>query len=120
MMFTKISAVAVLGLTCASCAGSVGPELGMITRTSQPNAHGEVVKRTSRINSGKLAGDLLVSNFYYWNRPQPATPAILQDMDARARLQGCASGARPVRRDVSVEWATHVKAYRIIVIYRCG
>ncbi|MBP0577856.1 hypothetical protein J8I29_00905 [Labrys sp. LIt4] len=116
-MFSRISVVALAGLACASCATSDG--LQTLTRTTDQTSRGRVIKNTTRITSGILAGNLMVSNFYYWNRPQPVTAPILRDMDIRARRAGCLDGNAPTRSSVSARWGTYTSAYRIIGHYDC-
>lgn len=116
-MYAKLLIVAVSGLGLASCAGR--SDLDLITRTSQDTARGEVVKRISRIDGGPFAGGLMVSNFYYWRRSQPITPAILRDFDARARREGCAGGLPPMRHSLTGRWGNYVSAYTIMAIYDC-
>lgn len=115
-MFSRISAVALAGLACASCATN---GMQTLTRTTDQTPRGRVVKDTTRITDGILAGNLMVSNFYYQTRPQPVTSPILRDMDARARRAGCLDGNVPVRSSVDARWGTYVSAYRIITHYDC-
>ncbi|MGO4333475.1 hypothetical protein AB4037_01090 [Labrys sp. KB_33_2] len=116
-MFSRISAVVLAGLACASCATSGG--LQTLTRTADQTPRGRVVKDTTRITDGILAGNLMVSNFYYVSRPQAVTTPILRDMDIRARRAGCLDGNVPVRSSVSARWGTYTSAYRIITHYDC-
>ncbi|WP_448953899.1 hypothetical protein [Labrys neptuniae] len=113
-----MSPVVLIGLACASCA--TGNGLQPLTTTAYQAPQGRVHKDTDRVTTGILAGNLMVSNFYYWNRPQAVTPQILRDMDARARLAGCLDGSRPNRSSVSARWGTYSSAYRIIAHYDCG
>ncbi|QEN89675.1 hypothetical protein FZC33_26640 [Labrys sp. KNU-23] len=116
-MYSKILAVVAAGLSLASCASR--SELNLITRTSQETSRGEVVKRISRIGDGSHAGGLMVSNFYYWRRPQPITAAIMHDLDARARREGCEGGLPPIRYSVTNDPGAHGEAHAIMAIYDC-
>jgi hypothetical protein len=113
----KISAVLLAALACASCATA---DLQPLSISRQPTQRGHVNKWTTRVAHGSLAGDLMVSDFYYQRRPQPVTPALLREMDARARIAGCTSGAPPRRDDVSAKWSSYDESYRIIAWYRCS
>jgi hypothetical protein len=115
-MKTKILAVLLAGVACASCATA---PLEPLSIRQMSTSRGHVNKWTTRVSTGALAGDLMVSDFYYQRHPQPVTPALLREMDGRARAAGCPDGATPRRTDVSARWATYSASYRIIAWYRC-
>lgn len=73
-----------------------------------------------RITDGPLAGGMVVGNYYYWQRAQPVTSAILRDVDSRARRAGCSSGLAPRRESVSARWGPYGPAFAILAVYRCG
>ncbi|MGO4333474.1 hypothetical protein AB4037_01085 [Labrys sp. KB_33_2] len=116
-MYSKILAIAVASLSLASCASR--SDLNLITRTSQETSRGDVVKRISRIGDGSHAGGLMVSNFYYWRRPQPITPAIMHDLDARARREGCEGARPPIRYSITNDPGAYGEAHAIMAIYDC-
>jgi hypothetical protein len=86
-----------------------------------PTSRGQVNKWTTRVTQSSLAGELMVSNYYHYSgRPQPVTPAILHEMDARARTAGCANGVPPRRGNISAQWSSaNASTYRIIIWYSC-
>lgn len=116
-MLSKITAVLAAGLSLAGCASN---SLRPLSISREPTSRGHVNKWTTRITTGSLAGDLMVSNFYYQARPQPVTSPLLRDMDSRARIAGCLGGGTPRRSNVNAQWSVYDESYRIIAWYRCG
>jgi hypothetical protein len=111
----KVFAGLMLGLACAGCASDIC--LSLISRKVHETPRAKVVDRISRTTND---GGLLASTFYYGRQPPPVSRALLGRFDARARREGCFSGAVPQRRHVVTEQGdgTIACAY-IMVFYAC-
>jgi hypothetical protein len=111
----KVFAGLMLGLACAGCASDIC--LSLISRKVHETPRAKVVDRISRTTND---GGLLASTFYYGRQPPPVSRALLGRFDARARREGCFSGAVPRRRHVVTKQGdgTIACAY-IMVLYAC-
>jgi hypothetical protein len=94
----KVFAGLMLGLACAGCASDVC--LSLISCKVHQTPRAEVVDRISPTTND---GGLLASSFYYGRQPPPVSQAFLGRFGARARREGCFSGAVPRRRHVVTE-----------------
>jgi hypothetical protein len=111
----KVFAGLMLGLACAGCASDIC--LSLISRKVHETPRAEVVDRISRTTND---GGLLASSFYYCRQPPPVSQALLGRFDARARREGCLSGAVPRRRHVVTERGNGALACaHIMVFYAC-
>jgi hypothetical protein len=103
-MYLKLSALAMLGLACTSCASN----LAKIATVGTPPNTIDVDRRSN--------GGIMVSQIAHAGA-HASKPALTRQFDALARRAGCTNGALP-KRDDSIEISGD-RTYILATFYKC-